>query len=96
MGSVDVEVVALEPLVVTATGAVVVVVPPDAASGPGLDGVLYNEWVTHVHLPGASLGTLEPGTLEDLAAVVVVDDASGVSLEEWGASHRVYQPSDLG
>uniref|UniRef100_UPI0019F4AAE3 condensation domain-containing protein n=1 Tax=Rhodococcus sp. TaxID=1831 RepID=UPI0019F4AAE3 len=96
VGSVDVEVVALEPLVVTATGAVVVVVPPDAASGPGLDGVLYNEWVTHVHLPGASLGTLEPGTLEDLAAVVVVDDASGVSLEEWGASHRVYQPSDLG
>ncbi|WP_346765427.1 amino acid adenylation domain-containing protein [Rhodococcus sp. 105337] len=96
VGSVDIEVVALEPLVVTATGAVVVVVPADATSGPGLDGVLYGQWVTHVHLPGASLGTLEPGTLEDLAAVVVLDDVSGVPLEEWGAAHRVYQLPDLG
>ncbi|WP_407444503.1 amino acid adenylation domain-containing protein, partial [Rhodococcus sp. (in: high G+C Gram-positive bacteria)] len=95
VGTADIEVVALEPLVVTATGAVVVVVPADAISGPGLDGVLYNEWVTHVHLPGASLGTLEPGTLDDLAAVVVVDDSSGVPLEEWGAAHRVFRLPDL-
>ena len=95
VGGVDIEAVALEPLVVTATGAVVVVVPEGASSGTALDSVLYNEWVTHVHLPEASLSTLEPGSLEDLAAVVVVDDAPDGLLEEWGAAHRLYRLADL-
>ncbi|MCB8909517.1 AMP-binding protein [Rhodococcus rhodochrous] len=95
VGGVDIEALALEPLVVTATGAVVVVVPEGASSGTALDSVLYNEWVTHVHLPEASLSTLEPGSLEDLAAVVVVDDAPDGLLEEWGAAHRLYRLADL-
>ncbi|TWH41274.1 non-ribosomal peptide synthase protein (TIGR01720 family) [Rhodococcus rhodochrous J38] len=95
VGGVDIEAVALEPLVVSATGAVVVVVPEGASSGTALDSVLYNEWVTHVHLPEASLSTLEPGSLEDLAVVVVVDDAPDGLLEEWGAAHRLYRLSDL-
>ncbi|WP_455901355.1 non-ribosomal peptide synthase/polyketide synthase [Rhodococcus gordoniae] len=94
LGSVDVESVALEPLTVTATGAVVVVVPEKTVSGTSLDGVLYNEWVTHVHLPEASLRTLEPGSLEDLAVVVVVDEVPQDLLDEWGAAHRVHRLSD--
>jgi non-ribosomal peptide synthetase component F len=95
VGSVDLEAVALEPLVVTATGAVVVIVPDDATSGDALDSVLYNEWVTHAHLPAASLSSLEPGSLEDLAVVVVVDDASVDRMDEWQSRHRVQMAADL-
>ena len=79
----------LEPLLVTATGATVVVVPEGADSGEALDAALYDEWVTHAHLTADALDTLEPGGLEDLAVVVVVDRAPDELLERWRAAHRV-------
>uniref|UniRef100_UPI00029B0146 hypothetical protein n=1 Tax=Rhodococcus sp. P14 TaxID=450821 RepID=UPI00029B0146 len=80
---------AREPLLVTATGATVVVVPEGADSGEALDAALYDEWVTHAHLTADALDTLEPGGLEDLAVVVVVDRAPDELLERWRAAHRV-------
>lgn len=84
---------ALEQLLVTATGAVVVLVPEGIVGGEDLDGVLYNEWVTHAHLPASSLETLEPG-LEDLAVVVVVDEAPAGVLTEWRSAHQVHVAAD--
>ncbi|TCN57344.1 non-ribosomal peptide synthase protein (TIGR01720 family), partial [Rhodococcus sp. SMB37] len=84
---------ALEQLLVTATGAVVVFVPEGVVDGEDLDGVLYNEWVTHVHLPASSLQTLEPG-LEDLAVVVLVDEAPAGVLAQWRSAHQVHVASD--
>ncbi|NLU65636.1 AMP-binding protein, partial [Rhodococcus sp. HNM0563] len=84
---------ALEQLLVTATGAAVVLVPEGIVGGEDLDGLLYNEWVTHAHLPAASLETLEPG-LEDLAVVVVVDQAPAGVLTQWQSAHQVHVVAD--
>ncbi|MFH8369394.1 non-ribosomal peptide synthase/polyketide synthase [Streptomyces sp. NPDC018031] len=82
-------------------GARLVVPPPGPLLGAELAEVLRRERVTHTLLPPAALATLPPdtpGTLPDLATLVVGADACGAELvARWAPHHRMvnsYGPTE--
>ncbi|MFW0794041.1 amino acid adenylation domain-containing protein [Gordonia sp. CPCC 205515] len=81
----------LELLLAFASGAALVVVPPDVYGGAELARILRSERITHAFLTPAALASVPLAELDDLGTVIVGGEACPTELvARWGVGRRMF------